>query len=358
MSTGRVLGVEALVRWNHPVAGLMAPATFLELTREHEQLGLSLSRWVLAQALDDLARLHARQADLTLSVNTLIPAQARLRAALLNGLRDTLERHSDISPQLLTLEMVEHTLIDDLSEATRTIQQIQALGVRISLDDFGTGFSSLSHLKHLSFDELKIDQTFVHDMLNDRDDMTIVQAVLSLSQSFDVSVIAEGVETDRHADILLRLGCTKAQGFAIAHPLPIAELESWLDQWQPNPAWQGITPIAPHFYQVIASLSGYTGWLAELDQYLQGKVTEVPCGDFHARALTAPTQSSVKTQNLWQQARTYAHTLYESGCAAIRAFQGADAKHTAESKRYYQDATSALEKLQTLVWTQLAEPIK
>jgi len=116
MSTGQVLGVEALVRWNHPVDGLLAPAAFLDLTREQEQLGLFLSKWVLSQSLDDLARLHTRNRELNLSVNTIIPSEERLREMLLRDLRETLAQHSEIAPRLLTLEMVENTFIDDLSE--------------------------------------------------------------------------------------------------------------------------------------------------------------------------------------------------------------------------------------------------
>jgi len=356
MSTGQVLGVEALVRWNHPSVGLLAPATFLDLTQEHEQLGLFLSKWVLSQALSDLERIRSQGHHLRLSVNSIIPSQENLRTVFLNDLRETLQQHANIAPPLLTLEMVENTLINDLSEATRTIAQVQQMGVQISLDDFGTGFSSLSHLKHLPFDELKIDQTFVQDMLNDRDDMTIVQAVVSLSRSFDVSVIGEGVETARHAEMLLRLGCVKAQGYAISRPLSVEALETWLENWQPDPAWQHIVPIAPHFYQLVANLSGYTGWLAALEQYLHGHILDAPDWNFRTRDLTTHLQSNIETRNLWHQAQAYERTLHEAGTAAIRAFQQTGC--ASASKPHMERAIIAFEGLQTLVWSRLVEPMQ
>jgi len=353
MTTGQVLGVEALVRWQHPVAGLLGPATFLDLTHEHEQLGLFLSKWVISRALDDLQQLRSKGHDLRISVNTVIPTQERLQTVFVNDLREVLQRHPGISPHLLTLEIVENTLINDLQEATRTIDQIQQLGIQISLDDFGTGFSSLSHLKHLSFDELKIDQTFVRDMLSDRDDMTIVQAVVSLSRSFDVSVIAEGVETKRHAEMLLRLGCVKAQGFAISPPLPVDELGHWLDNWQSDPDWRQVVPIAPHFYQLVANLSGYTGWLVALEQYLHGHIADAPDWHFRTRGLTAQLKSSVATQNLWHQAQEYERVMHEAGLAAIRSFRQTGL--VAVSEHHLGRAITALNDLQTLVWSQLDE---
>jgi len=346
MSTGKVLGVEALVRWNHPDAGLLPPSDFIDLTREHEQLGLLLSKWVLSRALDDLEQLLGRGHYLSVSVNTIIPTGERLRTVFLEDLRKLLQQHAGIPPRLLTLEVVENTLTDDISEATQAIAQIQQLGVQISLDDFGTGFSSLSHLKHLSFDELKIDQTFVRDMLSSRDDMTIVQAVVSLSRSFDVSVIGEGVETVHHAEMLLRLGCVKAQGYAISQPLSINALKTWLQVWQPPSAWRHIAPLSPRFYYLIANLSGYTGWLNALGRYIRGEMADAPDWNFRPRDLN--TQSGVDTQ--WRQVQEYERIVHEAGIAAIQAFQRGSG--TAESEHHLARATTALQRLQALVWSQ------
>ncbi len=355
MSTGRVLGMEALVRWNHPTAGLLYPDKFLDLIQEHEQLGLVLSKWVLSQALNDLERIRSQGHDLGISVNTIIPTQESLRAVFLGTLYDILQQHADTPPDLLTLEVVENILIDDLSEATRTLNKIQQLGVRIALDDFGTGFSSLSYLKHLSFDELKIDQEFVQDMLTDREDMSIVQAVVSLSQSFDVSVIGEGVETAQHAEMLLRLGCVRAQGYAISPPLDIDALETWLEEWQPAPSWKEVAPIAPYFYQFIANLSGYAGWIAALKQYFQGQVIEIPDWNFRTYGLAAQLQANADMQSLWRTVQAHEAAMYAAGIAAIGSFQSAG--FTPEVEQHLACAVNALRDLQELVWSRLVEPL-
>lgn len=351
MASGRVLGVEALMRWRHPTAGPLHPDAFLDLIQEHEQLGLTLNKWVLARSLDDLSRLRARGHDLSLSVNTVIPTADTLRADFLSDLGDILRQHADTPPDRVTLEVVENVLIDDLTEAARTVNQLQQLGVQISLDDFGTGFSSLSYLKHLSFDELKIDQKFVRNMLNDRDDMTIVQAVVSLSQSFDVAVIGEGVETMQHAEMLLRLGCVRAQGYAISRPLDVDALEAWLDGWRPDPAWKTITPISPYFYQAVANLSGYAGWIADLEQYLRGQAGEAPDWSFQTCGLAAQLRSNAGMKGLWDEMQERERIMHAAGIAAIAAFQKSGP--TAESERQLDCAAQALRELQALVWSRL-----
>lgn len=351
MSTGRVFGVEALLRWNHPSAGLLYPAKFLDLIQGDEQLGLLLSRWVLARALGDLEHIRNQGHDVGISVNIVIPTEDGLRAVFLNDLHDMLRRNHNIPPNLLTLEVVENILIHDLSQATKTIHKIQQLGVQISLDDFGTGFSSLSYLKHLSFDELKIDQEFVRDMLSDQEDMTIVQAVVSLSQSFDVSVIGEGVETARHAEMLLRLGCVKAQGYAISRPLAIDALETWLEQWRPDPTWRHIAPISPHHYQIVANLSGYAGWVATLEQYLHGQSSEAPDWNFRACNLLAQLKAGADTQDLWEEASQHQQTMLDAGTAALRTFQ--EAGLDAQAEQHMKRVAGALQGLQKLVWARL-----
>lgn len=282
MAAGKVLAVEALVRWNYPQDGLLYPLQFLDLIQGHEQLGSMLTNWVLNQALSDLHALDAAGQKIGMSINIIIPASEGLRSHFLNGLRLLLEQYPSLAPDRLMLEVVENILIDDLSLATKIIQEIQALGVQISLDDFGTGFSSLAYLKHLSFDELKIDQGFVRDMLSDREDMTIVQAVISLSQSFNVPVIAEGVETARHAEMLLRLGCQRAQGYAIAKPMPLEALRTWLDQWRPDPSWKSVTAIPSQLYPVATMMAAHEGWVESLDAYRRAELSDPPCLDVDA----------------------------------------------------------------------------
>ena len=353
MGAGKVLGVEALVRWNHPSDGLLSPGSFLNLIQDDEPLGMALTQWVLAQALNDLERLREMGYMLGMSVNIIIPALESMRAAFLNYLQKMLRQHATLDPELLSLEIVENVLIDDLSEATNTINQMQKLGLKISLDDFGTGFSSLSYLKHLSFDELKIDQGFVRDMLHDREDMTIVQAVISLSQSFGVPVIAEGVETARHAEILLRLGCLRAQGYAISRPLAIDALVAWLRDWRPDPEWKHIVPMSSHFYPVAAMLSAHIGWVESLDKYLRKEVADPPMLNMKScefDEILSLHQAMAESDDFRQKAIQYHEALHAAGAAAIAAHQSDD---DAQAHAQFAQAMILSKKFQTLIWDRL-----
>ena len=350
MAQGIVLGVEALVRWNHPTDGLLYPGSFLDLIQDDEPLGMALTRWVLAQALTDLERLGAQGYVLGMSVNIIIPAIESMRAEFLDYLQKLLQQHSGVDPEQLILEIVENVLIDDLSKATSTITQMQKFGLKISLDDFGTGFSSLSYLKHLSFDELKIDQGFVRDMLHDKEDMTIVQAVVSLSQSFGVPVIAEGVETARHAEMLLRLGCLRAQGYAISRPLAIDRLEAWLRDWQPDPEWKHIVPMSSHLYPVAAMLSAHVGWVDSLEKYLRHEIAEPPALDTESCGfgdVLCQHPSLVEAGELSQKVNEYHEALHASGAATVAAHRAAD---EAQAKAHFAQTVMLSKKLQTLMW--------
>ena len=137
----------------------------------------------------------------------------------------------------LEIEVLETTALKDVARASEVMRACSEMGLRFALDDFGTGYSSLTYLKHLPFDLLKIDQSFVRDMLEDPDDMTIVEAVIGLANSFRRNVIAEGVETVLHGELLLTLGCELAQGYGIARPMPPANLPGWVATWHPDAAW-------------------------------------------------------------------------------------------------------------------------
>lgn len=227
--SGKLLGVEALIRWQHPVKGLLPPGDFIDLLKLDESLNLDISKWVIFQVFQDLADLDDRYAiKIGCSINITLPADALLQQALLDALRTALERYPAVEPGQITIEIVEDSVIEDLEQARLSVDALRRLGVRVSLDDFGTGFSSLAYLRHLQLDEIKIDQTFVLGMLDSREDRMIVEAVIGLSNSFDIPVIAEGVETLELVELLLSLGCSKHQGFAIARPMPLAALQDWI----------------------------------------------------------------------------------------------------------------------------------
>ena len=148
-----------------------------------------------------------------------------------------LAAHPTIKWGDLELEILETSAIDDLNKVSRLIEACRKLGIKFSIDDFGTGYSSLTYLKRLPVTQIKIDQSFVQDMLNDADDLAIVAGVFALATAFNLQVIAEGMETIKQGKMLLKLGCDLAQGYGIAHPMPAADIPNWVSTWRPDPNW-------------------------------------------------------------------------------------------------------------------------
>ncbi|MEW5789174.1 MAG: EAL domain-containing protein [Pseudomonadota bacterium] len=232
---GRVVGVEALVRWRHPVLGLRTPGEFLPLIEQDDAI-INLGEWVVGEALAQMGRWRQAGLDLPVSVN--IAARQFLRGNFSARLGEMLAGHPPEVVGRLGIEIVETAVLEDINAVSRLIHHYHKEGVRFDLDDFGTGYSSLTHLKRLAADTLKIDQSFVRDMLDDPGDLTIVQGVIHLARAFHLEVIAEGVEDIEHILTLLDLGCDVMQGYAIARPMPAERLVEWLEGFQPDPRWR------------------------------------------------------------------------------------------------------------------------
>lgn len=222
----RIVGAEALVRWQHPQRGLVPPGEFIPLA-EASGLMLPLGEWVLRTACQQLALWGQRPetAGLRLAVNVSASqfAQADFVPRVLHSLR-----LSGANPLRLELELTESMLAHDLDDVIAKMLALKAHGIGFSLDDFGTGFSSLTYLRRLPLDRLKIDQAFVRNMLTSPQDAAIAQAVITLGHSLKLEVIAEGVETQAQRQHLARLGCEMYQGFLFSRPLPVAEFETLL----------------------------------------------------------------------------------------------------------------------------------
>jgi EAL domain-containing protein (putative c-di-GMP-specific phosphodiesterase class I) len=190
---------------------------------------------VIDTALNQQSEWHAQGLNIPVSIN--IAARHLQHESFIAYLREKLAIHADIAPSQLELEILETSALEDMVRVSEIMRTCREIGVRFALDDFGTGYSSLTYLKRLPADTLKIDQSFVHGMLDDPDDLAIVEGVLGLATAFRRQVIAEGVETVAHGEILLPLGCELAQGYGIARPMPAAELPAWVKSWQPDAAW-------------------------------------------------------------------------------------------------------------------------
>ncbi len=233
LQTGEVVGAEALIRWQHPEQGLVAPNDFLPLI-EHHSLSVDVGEWVLNSALSQMAEWRRQGVYVPVSVN--INSFHLRQPQFVSRLAEILASHPSIPHGELELEIVETSALEKLEIVSGIISACSQLGVSCSLDDFGTGYSSLSYLRRLPVERLKIDMSFVRDMLVDANDFAIVQGILGLAKSFGLAVIAEGVETPAHSEQLVKLGCDFGQGYGIARPMPAAAMSDWMRQWSESPS--------------------------------------------------------------------------------------------------------------------------
>lgn len=235
MRTGAVVGMEALLRWQHAQRGLLAPAQFLPLV-EQTDLIIDIGEWVLRQALWQMQRWGAAGRQWVVSVN--IAARHFQQPDFVLRLKTILGEFPGVRASMLEIEILESSALHDVEHVRRIIRACQALGITFALDDFGTGYSSMSYLKRLPANIIKIDQSFVHNMLNDRDDLHLVRAVIGLARSFQLTVIAEGVESIAHGERLIELGCDLAQGYGIARPMPADAVLDWANNYIAPPQWR------------------------------------------------------------------------------------------------------------------------
>jgi diguanylate cyclase (GGDEF)-like protein/PAS domain S-box-containing protein len=225
MDTRRLVGAEALIRWKHPRRGHLLPEEFLRMVEDTE-LEIELGDWVVATALGQLRQWRLEGFEIDLSIN--ISAYHLQSKGFVQKLKDSAIRH-DATDCLrrLQIEVLETAALEDISRIGALIEACRELGVGFALDDFGTGYSSLTYLSKLDVDTLKIDQSFVRDMLVDKGDHAVVHGIIALARAFDMSIVAEGVETEAHFQALFQIGCEVGQGFGIAYPMPAHELVRW-----------------------------------------------------------------------------------------------------------------------------------
>lgn len=231
LHTSEVTGVEALIRWNHPTKGMQLPAAFLPALQGHS-LSNDLGEWVIFTALTQILAWQNLGLRVPVSVN--IDATQLQKPGFAAELSATLGAFSLLHAGLLELEILETSALADIEQVSQAMRECQKLGVQFALDDFGTGYSSLTYLKRLPAEYLKIDRSFVRDMLDDANDLAIIQGIIGLTSAFGRHAIAEGVETQQHSDLLLAMGCHMAQGFFIAQPMPAEQFPAWLAEWNLN----------------------------------------------------------------------------------------------------------------------------
>ncbi len=235
LATGKVSGVEALVRWQSPLRGMVPPGIFSPVA-ESSDLVLALGDWVLRTATRDVAQ-HLAQLPPDFELHVNVSPRQLIQSDFGSTLKQALQA-SGLPPHKLTLELTESVLIEQSGQTVERLGEIRDLGVKIAIDDFGTGYSSLAYLGRLPFDCLKIDQSFVRTLCSALKDAAIVAAVLQMAKGFGVDVVAEGVETAAQAQRLQEMGCHHAQGYWLGHPLPWTQID-----WEPRPITHPHTDI-------------------------------------------------------------------------------------------------------------------
>ncbi|MCL6586475.1 MAG: EAL domain-containing protein [Anoxybacillus sp.] len=228
LATNEVVGVEALIRWNHPERGFIPPATFIPLAEE-TGLIVAISQWVMEEACRQLKELQRHHPKLKMNINL------STSCFLQHELIDNLERFiscTNIDPRYLEIELTESTLMPNAAFAIERLVQIKKRQIKIAIDDFGTGFSSLSYLHRFPIDTLKIDKSFIRHLSSYRGEAAIVKAIIDMGRSLNVTVVAEGVETEKQYKFLKDYGCDCVQGYYISKPLPFDELLPFLHEWK------------------------------------------------------------------------------------------------------------------------------
>jgi EAL domain-containing protein (putative c-di-GMP-specific phosphodiesterase class I) len=224
MDSGAVVGVEALVRWRHPRRGLVPPDDFIPLAEQAGLIG-RVTSWVLDTALEECSRWQAQGRELALSVNVSV---RDLHDPAFPSMVERLLAKHQVPAELLTIEITENSLMADVKRAGALLCTLRRRGVRLSVDDFGTGYSSLAYLKGLPLDELKLDRSFIRELVDTSTDRAIVRATIALGHDLGLKVVAEGVEDTATIELLRSLGCDLVQGYAISRPLSRPDLLPWL----------------------------------------------------------------------------------------------------------------------------------
>jgi EAL domain-containing protein (putative c-di-GMP-specific phosphodiesterase class I) len=268
LSTGEVVGAEALIRWQHPQRGLVPPADFMPVVEDYP-FAVVLGEWVIGAALAQMEEWLGAGLGISVSVN--IGVRQLRQPGFVDRLASLLAKHPRIKPSSLELEISETDPPEDLAQLLNVLNGCRAAGVSLALDDFGSSHLALRDLKRLPVDVLKIDPSFVREILEDPDDLTILEGILGLATAFRRQAVAEGVETVEQGVMLLRLGCKLAQGYGIARPMLAGELPGWAAAWRPDRRWLEALSVSVDERPLLHAGVEHRGWAADLEAFLKGE---------------------------------------------------------------------------------------
>jgi len=267
MRTSEIIGAEALLRWEHPERGLLSPGAFINVV-EHTPLMIDIGHWVLDQALQQMFNWLQQGIRVPVSIN--VSAVELHSAGFVGRLTECLRAWPGVEPGMLELEVLETAALGDLGQIARVLDECRQLGVSVAIDDFGTGYSSLTYFKRLPAKVVKIDQSFVRGILVDPADLAILDGIIRLADALDRYVVAEGVETHKHAEMLLRIGCELAQGYGIARPMPARDFLSWREHWQAPASWRSLRSVSRRALPGLYARVDHQAWMERFRSYLAG----------------------------------------------------------------------------------------
>lgn len=274
MRMGKIIGAEALIRWQHPEDGLIGPGQFLPHVEYHDLI-IEIGEWVIRKALTQLSYWISKGLKLTVSVN--IAARQILKHDFVSSLKEIINDFPEVPLELLELEILESAALENTNHVAKVIAQCRNMGIHFALDDFGTGYASLSYLRDIPADVLKIDQSFVFNILEKRKDLALIEGIIGLAAAFQRTVIAEGIEKTEQGVLLMRLGCDLGQGFGIAKPMPAENMLLWVNNYQPDPEWSlwADTSWEISDFPLLVAQHDHIKWVKNIMMYIEGKTNSL-----------------------------------------------------------------------------------
>jgi diguanylate cyclase (GGDEF)-like protein/PAS domain S-box-containing protein len=274
MSTNKPIGYEALLRWNHPEDGILYPDSFLPYVENESDFMVELGKWVFEHAFSQLDDWNSQGLDTTLSIN--VSPYELQQKDFCAYLIDLLSTYPNIKADMLEFEILESAAFDNFTQTTQVLHNCQELGVNIAIDDFGTGYASLHYLKKFPMNVLKIDKSFVIDLLSTSQNISIVESSIGLAHAFNAHVIAEGVESEEHGILLRQLGCERAQGYAIAKAMPGSDVIEWNNSYKGFDSWAKARPIDPNDKIILHVSTEHKNWIKNIEDYINNKTDKLP----------------------------------------------------------------------------------
>lgn len=272
MRSGKLIGAEALIRWNHPEDGLVYPGEFLPAIENHH-LSVRLGYWVIEDVLKQIKLWKKENYYITVSIN-ITPLQLQENDFILKLLQ-ILDKYPEVSTSDFKFEILESSALENINDILYIMKECIKIGIVFLLDDFGTGYSSLTYLKNLPAKQLKIDQSFIRNMLDNIDDMAILEGVISLANAFRREVIAEGIETIEQGSMLLRLGCEEGQGNFIGKPMSTQDFVQWISKWKCPVEWKKVKTLPRDDSELLYAITEHKLWTNKVIAYFMGK-SETP----------------------------------------------------------------------------------